>query len=126
YAFGYVELVFAAHNKMAYGAVKNPSGVFVTASIDSVTAAATADAKTLPTDFRASITNAPGAASYPISSFTWLLLPTVSRDAAKAKALTGFLAWMLDHGEGEAAAQYYAPLPKQVQDAVRKATAQIR
>ncbi|MBS1799133.1 MAG: phosphate ABC transporter substrate-binding protein PstS [Acidobacteria bacterium] len=126
YAFGYVELVFAAHNKMAFGAVKNPSGAFVKASIESVTAAATATAKTLPADFRGSITNASGPASYPISSFTWLLLPTVSRDPAKAKALSGFLLWMLDHGEGEAAAQYYAPLPKQVQDAVRKVAGQIR
>ena len=126
YAFGYVELVFAAHNKMAFGAVKNPSGAFVKASIESVTAAAAATVKTLPADFRVSITNAPGAVSYPISSFTWLLVPTVSRDVAKAKAFSGFLAWMLDHGESEAAAQYYAPLPKQVQDAVRKATAQIR
>lgn len=126
YAFGYVELVFAAYNKMAFGAVKNSAGAFVKASTDSVTAAATASAKMMPADYRVSITNAPGAASYPISSFTWLLIPTVSRDAAKAKALSGFLIWMLDHGESEASAQYYAPLPKQLQDTVRKTTAQIR
>lgn len=126
YAFGYVELVFAAHNKMTFGAVKNQTGVFVKASVDSVTAAAAASAKMMPADYRVSITNAPGSTSYPISSFTWLLVPTVSRDAAKTKALAGFLAWMLDHGESEAAAQYYAPLPKQLQDTVRKTVVQIK
>lgn len=126
YAFGYVELIFAVHNKMAFGTVKNQAGNFIKASTDSVTAAAAAAAKSIPEDFRVSITNAPGAASYPISSFTWLLVPTASRDAVKARALSGFLNWMLDHGESEAAAQSYAPLPKQMQDAVRKTLAQIR
>ncbi len=126
YAFGYVELIFAAHNRMAFGAVKNPAGSFVKASTDSVTAAAAASAKAIPSDYRVSITNAPGAASYPISSFTWMLIPTVSKDAGKTRAMVGFLYWMLDHGESEAAAQSYAPLPKQLQESVRKTVAQIR
>jgi phosphate transport system substrate-binding protein len=125
-SFGYVELIYALQNKMSFGSVKNASGKFVKASTDGVTAAAAAAAKTMPADYRVSITNAQGAASYPISSFTWLLVPTHSTDATKMKALKGFLNWMLDHGEGEASGLSYAPLPKQVQDMVRKTVAQIQ
>lgn len=126
YSFGYVELIYAVQNKMSYGLVKNAAGKFVKASTDSVTAAAAGAAKTMPADYRVSITNAPGAASYPISSFTWLLIPTHSADPAKAKAISGFLTWMLERGENETAALSYAPLPKQVQDMVRKTVAQIK
>jgi phosphate transport system substrate-binding protein len=126
YSFGYVELIYAVQNKMEYGAVKNASGKFLKASTGGVTAAAAAAAKTMPADYRVSITNAPGVESYPISSFTWLLIPTHSTDPAKAKALVDFLGWMLDHGEGETAAMTYAPLPKPVQDMVRKSLANIK
>ena len=119
-SFGYVELIYAVQNHMPFGAVRNSSGKFLKASPEGVTAAAAAAAKSMPTDFRVSITNAPGATSYPISSFTWLLIPEHSTDPAKAKALSGFLSWMLDHGESEAAGMTYAPLPQAVQDAVRK------
>jgi phosphate transport system substrate-binding protein len=126
YSFGYVELIYAEQNKMAFGAVRNASGKFLKASTSGVTAAAAAAAKTMPADYRVSITNAPGADSYPISSFTWLLIPVHSTDPAKAKALGDFLGWMLDHGEGEAAAMTYAPLPKPVQDMVRKSIANVK
>jgi len=126
YSFGYVELIYAVQNKMSYGAVKNASGKFLKASTDGVTAAAAAAAKTMPADYRVSITNAPGATSYPIASFTWLLIPTHSTDPAKAKALSEFLTWMLDHGEEEAAALSYAPLPKPVQAMVRKSIANVK
>ena len=125
-SFGYVELIYAAQNKMSYGSVKNAAGKFVRASTDGVTAAAAASAKAMPADFRVSITNAPGEASYPISSFTWLLIPTHSADPAKGKALADFLGWMLDHGQSEAATLSYAPLPKPVQDMVRKTITQIK
>jgi phosphate transport system substrate-binding protein len=125
-SFGYVELIYAVQNKMSYGSVKNASGKYVKASTDTVTAAAAGAAKNMPADYRISITNAPGADSYPISSFTWLLIPTQSKDAAKTKAITDFLGWMLDHGEGEAASLTYAPLPKPVQDMVRKTIATIK
>jgi phosphate transport system substrate-binding protein len=125
-SFGYVELIYAAQNKMSYGSVKNAAGKFVRASTDGVTAAAAASAKAMPADFRVSITNAPGEASYPISSFTWLLIPTHSADPAKGKALADFLSWMLDHGQSEAATLSYAPLPKPVQDMVRKTITQIK
>ena len=125
-SFGYVELIYAAQNKMSYGSVKNAAGKFVRASTDGVTAAAAASAKAMPADFRVSITNAPGEGSYPISSFTWLLIPTHSADPAKGKALADFLSWMLDHGQSEAATLSYAPLPKPVQDMVRKTITQIK
>lgn len=124
-AFGYVELIYAVQNKMAFGSVKNASGKFVRASTEAVTAAAAASAQSMPADFRVSITNAGGDASYPISSFTWLLVPT-SGDPAKTKILSDFLTWMLDHGEAEAASMSYAPLPAPVQDAVRKSIAQMK
>lgn len=126
YSFGYVELIYALQNKMAFGTVKNASGKFVKASTDGVTAAAAAAAKAMPADYRVSITNAQGASSYPISSFTWLLIPTHSTDAAKTKALKDFLGWMLDHGENEASSLSYASLPKQVEDMVRKTIAKIQ
>jgi len=126
YSFGYVELVFAARNHMTFGKVKNPSGNFIKGSTASVTAAAAASAQSIPADFRVSLTNAPGANSYPISSFTWLLIPKTSRDPAKTKALNGFLNWMLDHGEAEAESQSYAPLPQQLKDAVRNVVAQVK
>jgi phosphate transport system substrate-binding protein len=125
-SFGYVELIYAVQNKMPYGLVKNASGKFIKASTDGVTAAAAAAATTMPADYRVSITNAPGDTSYPISSFTWLLVPTQSTDPAKAKALSGFLTWMLDHGESEASAMSYAPLPQPVQDMVRKTIGTIK
>jgi len=120
YSFGYVELIYARANNMQFGAVKNAAGKFLKATTDGVTASAAAVAKSMPNDYRVSITNAPGADSYPISSFTWLLIPVQSKDPAKGKALQGFLEWMLDSGEAEASSMTYAPLPKPVLDKVRQ------
>jgi phosphate transport system substrate-binding protein len=111
---------------MEYGTVKNADGKFIKATPDAVTAAAAAAAKTMPADYRVSITNAHGAESYPISSFTWLLIPTHFADPAKGKAVADFLVWMLDNGEGEASGMGYAPLPKQVQVMVRKSIAIVK
>src|SRR5208337_3479052 len=97
-AIGYIELIYAVENHIAYGSVRNSAGVFVKASLDSVTAAA-ASAPKMPADFRVSITNAPGKDAYPISSFTWLLIPAQSKDAAKGKILTDFLNWMVTDGQ---------------------------
>ncbi len=126
YSFGYVELIYALQNKMAYGTVQNAAGKFLLGSPAGVTAAAAAAAKTMPADYRVSITNASGATSYPISSFTWLLIPTHFNDPAKAAAVKGFLTWMLDHGESEATSMGYAPLPAQVQTMVRHTIATIK
>jgi phosphate transport system substrate-binding protein len=120
-AIGYVELIYAAQNKIAFGMIKNSAGEWVKASVEGVTAAAANSVKVMPDDFRVSITNAPGKDSYPIASFTWLLIPLQSRDAAKGKVIKDFLYWMLAHGEQEAPALYYAPLPKSVAEKVHGA-----
>jgi phosphate transport system substrate-binding protein len=125
-AFGYVELVYALQNKIEYGAVKNAAGKFLLGSPEGATAAAAASAKTMPADYRVSITNAPGPTSYPISSFTWLLIPKQFADPAKGAAVKGFLEWMLDHGESETSSMGYAPLPAQVQAMERKTIVTIK
>jgi len=111
-SIGYVELIYALQNKMAYGSVQNKAGQFVTASLDSVTAAA-AGAE-MPDDFRVSITNADGANAYPIASFTWLLLYQHPKDAARGKAMVDFLKWALTDGQKFAPSLGYAPLPQPV------------
>jgi phosphate transport system substrate-binding protein len=115
-AIGYTELIYAMQNKIQYGAVKNAAGKFLKATPDGVTAAAAAAAKSITTDFRVSITNAAGPDSYPISSFTYLLIPLHFADPAKGVAIRGFLVWMLAHGESEAQGMGYAPLPKPIAD----------
>ncbi len=126
YAIGYVELIYAEHNKMAHGKVQNSSGQFVKADLEAVTAAAAEASKTMPADFRVSITNAPGAKAYPIASFTWLLIPEKINDPKKGKAITGFLKWMLKDGQRFAAELLYAPLPKEVVAMEEKAIAQVK
>jgi phosphate transport system substrate-binding protein len=113
-SIGYVELIYAVQNKMAYGSVKNASGAFVKADFNTVTEAAAAAAKNMPDDFRVSITNAAGKNAYPISTFTWLLIPSHIPDAAKAKTIKAFLQWMLADGQKFAAGLSYASLPKEV------------
>jgi phosphate transport system substrate-binding protein len=113
-AFGYVELIYAIQNKMPYGRVKNSSGSFIKADLGGVTAAAAGAAKSMPDDFRVSITDAPGKTAYPISSFTWLLVPAKFSDSAKRDAIKGFVKWMLADGQGQAEALSYAKLPKEV------------
>jgi phosphate transport system substrate-binding protein len=118
-AIGYVELIYALQNHISYGAVQNASGTWLKASIEGVTEAA-ASVKQMPADYRVSITNAPGANAYPISSFTWLLIPTHSADPAKGKVLKDLLSWIITSGEGEVSSLSYAPLPKTVADKVLK------
>ena len=125
YSVGYVELVYAIQNKLPYGQVKNAAGSFVKADLASVTAAAGAAAN-MPEDFRVSITNAPGKASYPISSFTWLLVPSKIQDPAKKKAIVDFVQWMLGPGQQFAAGLTYAELPKTVVAKELKAVAKIQ
>jgi phosphate transport system substrate-binding protein len=113
-SIGYVELFYAIQEKMPYGAIENKAGKFVKASLESVTDAAAGAAKSMPADFRVSIVNAPGANAYPISTFTWLLIPDAIPDAGKKKAVVDFLHWMLTTGQADAAPLSYAPLPKSV------------
>ena len=113
-SIGYIELIYAVQNNIPYGKVQNAAGKFVKADLAGVTAAAAGAAKEIPDDFRVSIANAPGATSYPISSFTWLLIPAQIQDAAKRDAIKGFLKWMLADGQNYNEGLSYARLPKSV------------
>jgi phosphate transport system substrate-binding protein len=124
-SIGYVELIFAVQNKMKTGKVKNAAGNWVEASLAGVTSAA-ASSKEMPEDFRVSITNAPGKDAYPISSFTWLLIPEKIADPAKKKAIKDFLAWMLADGQGMTEPLAYARLPKAVVAKETKAIAKVQ
>jgi phosphate transport system substrate-binding protein len=114
HSIGYVELIYAVSNKMAYGSVKNAAGNYVKASLASVTEAAAGAAKNMPDDFRVSITNDKGKGAYPISSFTWLLVPSKIDNAAKKKEIKEFLVWMLGPGQKIAPTLEYASLPNEV------------
>jgi phosphate transport system substrate-binding protein len=113
-SIGYVELIYAIQNKIAYGSVKNLDGNFVSATLDSVTEAARGAEGKMPADFRVSITNAPGKSAYPISSFTWLLFYENAKDKARAKAMVDFMKWALVDGQKYCAELGYAPLPASV------------
>ncbi len=118
-SIGYVELTYALQNHISFGAVKNAAGNWVRASIPGVTEAASS-VKNMPSDFRVSITNAPGATAYPISSFSWMLVPVKAQDAAKGRVLRDFLSWMVKSGESQVSSLYYAPLPENVGQKVLK------
>jgi phosphate transport system substrate-binding protein len=114
-ALGYVELIYALSNKLPYAQVKNAAGNFSTPALESVTAAAAGIKLPKDTDFRVSITNAPGADAYPIASFTWLLVKKDNKDVTKAKLIKDFLTWMITPDAQKMAAElHYAPLPAPV------------
>jgi phosphate transport system substrate-binding protein len=125
-SLGYVELIYAIQNKIPYGKVKNAAGTFVKADLASVSAAAAGAAKTMPDDFRVSITNAEGKMAYPISSFTWLLIPSKFSDASKRDVVKDFLKWMMTDGQQYNEALSYAKLPKEVVAKEMKAIAKIQ
>jgi phosphate transport system substrate-binding protein len=124
-SIGYVELIYAVQNNISYGSVQNAAGTFVKASLDGVTEAA-GSVKTMPADFRVSITNAPGKTAYPISSFTWLLIPVQSKDAAKGKIINDFLNWMVTEGQKMTSQLSYAPLPSSVAEKVKATIQQVK
>lgn len=121
-AIGYVELIYALSNNIPFATVKNHDGNWVAPSLEGVTAAATGAASNMPADFRVSITDSPGAQSYPISSFTYLLLYKQQSDRAKGEALINFIKWALSDGQKYTAALHYAPIPAPV---VQKELAQL-
>src|SRR5262249_43521046 len=125
-AIGYVELIYALQNKISYGLVQNAAKAYVRASLESVTAAASAAAANMPADFRVSITNAPGAGAYPISSFTWILMYQDPKDKAQAKAMVDFMKWAMTDGQKYCAALSYAPLPANVAKLVTTALEKIK
>jgi phosphate transport system substrate-binding protein len=125
-SIGYVELVYAEQNKIKFGSVQNASGKFLQASLAGITAAAASVAKTMPDDFRVSIVDAPGPTTYPITTFTWLLIPADIKDPAKRAAIKGFLTWMLTDGQTMTEALSYAQLPKEVVAKEKKALARVK
>jgi phosphate transport system substrate-binding protein len=125
-SIGYVELIYAVKSHLAYGKVKNKNGKFIKADLPSVTAAAASVANSMPSDFRVSITNPTGATAYPISSFTWLLIPEQIQDAEKRKALIGFVKWAITKGQNDVESLEYAKLPAQVVAKEQKAIGLIK
>jgi phosphate transport system substrate-binding protein len=125
-AIGYVELIYALQNKIDFGSVQNIAGEFVRASLGSVTKAAAATKGKMPEDFRVSITNAPGAGVYPISSFTWLLFYENPKDKRAARTMTDFMRWALHDGQKYCADLGYAPLPEEVVALEMEALKKIR
>lgn len=125
-AIGYVELIYALQNKIDFGSVQNIAGEFVRASLGSVTKAAAATKGKMPEDFRVSITNAPGAGVYPISSFTWLLFYENPKDKQAARTMTDFMRWALRDGQKYCADLGYAPLPEEVVALEMEALKKIR
>ena len=125
-SIGYVELIYAMQNNLPYASVKNAAGSFIKPDLATTTAAAAGAAKNMPDDFRVSITNAPGKDAYPISTFTWLLIPEQIQDPAKQKAITEFLSWMLTSGQDMTEALTYARLPKEVVAKEKKAIGKVK
>jgi phosphate transport system substrate-binding protein len=125
-SIGYVELIYALQNKVSFGTVQNAAGEFVKASVDAVTKAAAEAVKSMPADFRVSITNAPGAGVYPISSFTWMLFYENPKDKGQAKAMVDFMKWALTDGQKYCADLGYAPLPEPVVKLEMAALAKIK
>ncbi|MGA7559043.1 MAG: phosphate ABC transporter substrate-binding protein PstS [Terriglobales bacterium] len=119
-SIGYIELIYAVENKITYGSVRNAAGNFVKASLEGVTEAAASSPK-MPADFRVSITDAPGKTAYPISSFTWLLIPEQAQDPKKGKIIADFLNWMVTDGQKMTSQLSYAPLPANVAEKVKAA-----
>jgi phosphate transport system substrate-binding protein len=113
-SIGYVELIYAIQNQLTYAAVRNPAGQFIKAGLDSIIAAASDAAPSQRGDSSVSILNAPGHNAYPISAFTWLLIPAKSTDARKREATLQFLRWMLTSGQKQCEGLGYGPLPRRI------------
>jgi phosphate transport system substrate-binding protein len=126
YAIGYVELVYARQNKLPYATLQNAAGKWIEPSVSAVTAAAASAKLPATTDFRVSIVNAPGPEAYPISSFTYLLVPKTFADAAKGKKLVDFVKWAIHDGEKEAPGLDYAPLPETIVSMLDQRLSQIQ
>ncbi len=125
-AIGYVELIYAIQNKISYGSVQNASGEFVRATTETVSNAAAQAARSMPKDFRVSITNAPGHDVYPVSSFTWLLFYENPKDKQRARIMKDFVKWALTEGQRFAPDLGYAPLPAEVVNQEMQALGRIR
>jgi phosphate transport system substrate-binding protein len=123
-SIGYVEFIYALQKHLNYAKVRNQNGEFIEASLESI-GAAVSHVMEIGSDLNVSVVNAPGAGSYPIASFTWLVVPAHIDDAAKRNAVTVLLRWMLGPGQRQAAALGYLPLPKAVLSREQDLIAQI-
>jgi len=123
-SIGYVEYIYALQNHLSYGSIRNQNGEFVEASLESI-AAAVNQSEGIPDGFKASIVDAAGEGSYPIASFTWIVVPAHIADDAKRTAITAFLKWMLGPGQRQAAALGYLALPKELVAREQAAIARI-
>ncbi|HAY35255.1 MAG TPA: phosphate ABC transporter substrate-binding protein PstS [Ignavibacteria bacterium] len=126
YSIGYVELVYALQNKLEYAKIKNSEGEYILPTLESLTNAADNSITEMPDDMRVSITNAGGKGSYPISSYTYILIYQNQTDANKGKTLKEFLEWALSTGESFASELGYAPLPKSVSEKALTAVRNIK
>ena len=124
-SFGYVEAIYAKQNNLAMAAMKNKAGEYVVASVESIQAAAAGAARSMPPDFRVSISDAEGKGAYPISTYTWMLVREKNR-GGKGALLKKFLDWMLEEGQEIAPELGYAPLPDQVKKMVSEAITKIK
>jgi phosphate transport system substrate-binding protein len=124
-AVGYVEFIYARSNHMPVAEIRNKAGRFVTPTVHAITTAAQASLKTMPADFRVSITDPEGKESYPISGFTYILIPTrLSKE--KGKKILNLLNWMIGPAQEMAGPLDYAPLPKSLQRRVKDAVKKIK
>lgn len=113
-AIGYMELTWAIRNQLSFGMVRNAGGAFVQANLATLSDAAASAQKNR--DLRASLVNAPGRDAWPITTFTWILVPTSSASPQKAAALRDLLRWMLTAGQKDCSALGYLPLPRDIAD----------
>lgn len=126
-AFGYVELQYAVAAKLPFGLVQNPAGKFVKASEKTIVAACEAvEAPAGWNKFAASLVNAPGADSFPITSFSWLYLRTTSADFHRRTALIKLLDWIFTTGQQIAADQGYSPLPSELVDKIKSRISKLK
>jgi phosphate transport system substrate-binding protein len=115
---GYMEFAYAKKNNLPWAKIRNKAGNYPDPSIETTASAAAGALKTMPSDFRVSITNAPGANAYPIAGFTWLLVYG-KYDSKKGSALVEFVKWALDNGDKMASDLYYAPLPESLVEKIK-------
>jgi len=125
-AIGYTELNIAAGSAVRIASIKNAAGEFVKPSAKSIAAAATASGGKMSSDFRVSLTNAPGKEIYPISSFTWLYVPAVAKDPGRGSSVASYLKWVYSSGQKIAQEKGYAILPPEVLEKVMAKAANVR
>ena len=124
-SIGYITLIYALQNNIAFGSVKNKAGNFIHPTIQSVTDAAANAATNVPADLRFSITDPPGKTSYPIASATWLIVYVNQTNRDVAQKTVDFLHWILTDGQKMEPAMDYAPIPEAIQKMELKLLAKV-